>query len=83
MSGQHKIISYRNNKNFDNVKLSNDLMVAEWHDVNLGICDISIAISSFVSEFTSIIDKHISLLQKRVNRIKQPGWITPELLKII
>ena len=82
MSGQHKLISYRNYKNFDNVKLSNDLMVAKWHDVNLGICDdISIAISSFVSEFTSIVDKHIPLVQKRVKRIKQPGWITPELLK--
>ena len=82
MSGQRKLISYRNYKNFDNVKLSNDLMVAKWHDVNLGICDdISIAISSFVSEFTSIVDKHIPLVQKRVKRIKQPGWITPELLK--
>ena len=82
MSGQHKLISYRNYKNFDNVKLSNDLMVAKWHDVNLGICgDISIAISSFVSEFTSIVDKHIPRVQKRVKRIKQPGWITPELLK--
>ena len=82
MSGQHKLISYRNYKNFDNVKLSNDLMVAKWHDVNLGICDdISIAISSFVSESTSIVDKHIPLVQKRVKRIKQPGWITPELLK--
>ena len=82
MSGQHKLISYRNYKNFDNVKLSNDLMVAKWHDVNLGICDdISIAISSFVSEFISIVDKHIPLVQKRVKRIKQPGWITPELLK--
>ena len=57
-------------------------MVAKWHDINLGICDdISIAISSFVSEFTSIIDKHIPLVQKRVKRIKQPGWISPELLK--
>ena len=83
LSGQHKLISYRNYKNFDNVKLSNDLMVAKWHDVNLGICDdISIAISSFVSEFTSIVDKHIPLVQKRVKRIKQPGWITPELLKL-
>ena len=82
MSGQHKLISYRNYKNFDNVKLCNDLMVDKWHDVNLSICDdISIAISFFVSEFTTIIDKHIPLVQKRVKWIKQPGWITLELLK--
>ena len=64
------------------MKLSNVFTVAKSHDVNLTICDdISIAIFSFVSEFTSIINKHIPLVQKRVKRIKQPGWITPEWLK--
>ena len=47
MSGQHKLVNYMNYKSFNNVKPSNDLMVAKWHDGNLSICDaICIAISS-------------------------------------
>ena len=78
MSGQHKLISYRNYKNFDNVKLSNYLMVAKRYEVNLGICDdISIAISSFVSEFTSIIDKHILLVQRELKGLNNPAGLHP------
>ena len=72
-------IKYRNFQKCNHEALREDFENAVWPDCNN--LDVNEAVESFTSTFTSIIDKHFPLTTKRVKRIKQPGWMNPEIMK--
>ena len=77
----HHTIKYRNFRQLNPEQLNQDLYNAPWTSYRSD--SVNEALQSFMETFTTIINKHIPLVTKRVKRIKQPGWLTEDILEAI
>ena len=78
----HNTIRYRSFKNFDVSKFNEDLNSVPW-DVVKVFDTVDDALDTWYSLFSDIIDKHVPLKQHRVKNVKQPDWLTPEIIDSI
>ena len=79
---RHHTIKYRSFKNFDISKFNEDLNSVPW-DVIKVFDTVDDALDSWYSLFTDVIDKHVPLKQHRVKKVKQPDWLTSEIIDSI
>ena len=78
----HHTIKYRSFKNFDISKFNEDLRSVPW-DVIKVFDTVDDALDTWYSLFSDVIDKHVPLKQHRVKKIKQPEWLTSEIIDSI
>lgn len=75
---QHKHITYRSFKNFNESLFRSDL-----NDSNLKLVetftDPNVALNMFYDTLKTVLDKHAPLKEKRIKREYQPKWITDEI----
>ena len=67
----HKSITYRSFKHFNDDMFLNDLMSANWTDIE-AIHDVDSMIDAWYSMFIQIVDKHAPIKTQRVKRNVQP-----------
>ena len=78
----HHTIKYRSFKNFEISKFNEDLESVPW-DVIKVFDTVDDALDTWYSLFTEVVDKHVPLKQHRVKKVKQPDWLTPEIIDSI
>ena len=78
----HNIITYRSFKHFNDDIFLNDLMTANWTDIET-MNDVDSIMETWYSMFTQIVDKHAPVKTQRVKRNIQPDWLTSEILDIM
>ncbi len=80
--GQHNSIRYRSYKNLDTKNLIEDLEMIPWSILDL-FDDVDDALYMFVSLLEDVLNEHIPWREKCVKRLKQPDWMTEDILKAI
>ena len=78
---QHKMITTRQMKNFDEELFLGDLASVDWRSIVSDSGSLDDAVSRWSDTLSQIIDKHAPLREKRVSERFCP-WITPDLKKI-
>ena len=78
---QHKMITTRQMKNFDEELFLGDLASVDWQAIVSDSGSLDDAVGQWSDTLSQIIDKHAPLREKRVSERFCP-WITPELKKI-
>ncbi|MCG7869794.1 MAG: hypothetical protein JAY74_25915 [Candidatus Thiodiazotropha taylori] len=75
----HHTISYRSFKHFDVNAFRNELIQVPWETVEY-FDDVNEMIQVWNSLFLEVLNKHAPVVQHRVKRLRQPDWISPEIL---
>ena len=78
---QHKMITTRQMKNFDEELFLGDLASVDWQAIVSDSGSLDDAVGQWSDTLSQIINKHAPLREKRVSERFCP-WITPELKKI-
>ncbi len=74
---QHKHISTRQMKNFDQNKFVNDLLEVDWKGIVQNTDDIDVVVNNWTSIFSLILEKHAPIRERRVSEKFCP-WLTDE-----
>ncbi|KAL4238884.1 hypothetical protein ACF0H5_003591 [Mactra antiquata] len=74
----HKMISYRNVKNFNEELFLQDLQYQPWSTIDI-YDDPNDALDYFVQLFTKTLDNHAPIKSKRVKYSNQPEWYTSDI----
>ena len=75
---QHKYISTRQMKNFDQTKFVNDLLEVDWNGIVQNTDDIDVVINNWTSIFSLILERHAPIRERRVSEKFCP-WLTSDL----
>lgn len=79
----HKTITYRSFKNFDEVLFQKHIACTNSFFEMETITDPNIALNTFCNLICGILNKHAPIKEKRIKRDQQPGWFTQELQSLI
>ena len=74
---QHKLISTRQMKNFDQTRFVNDLLEVDWEGIVQNTDDIDVVINNWTSIFSLILEKHAPIRERRVSENFCP-WLTSD-----
>ena len=77
----HQTITYRNFKKLHPPSLFRDLSNISWQVYEKDV--VNEALKNFMLDLTLIVDKHIPLVSKRVQRCYQQNWMSHSILKSI
>lgn len=75
----HRSINYRPFSTLDQQQFLDDLSQCPWDSVN-DQEDVDQSLETWYNLLQSVVDKHLPLKSKRVKRIKQPEWMTDEII---
>ena len=75
---QHKYITTRQLKHFDEAEFINDLLLVDWKAIALNGDDINIIVEQWPNMFSLILEKHAPVRNRRVSENFCP-WLTKEL----
>ena len=64
--------------NFDVNTFMSDMFNMPWHDVNRLSCPNEV-LSYWSTMYRGILDKHMSIIEKKVRHLIQPHWINGEI----
>ena len=74
---QHKNISTRQMKNFDQTEFVNDLLGVDWSGIVRNTDDINVVVNSWTGMFSLILEKHAPTRNRRVSEKFCP-WVTKD-----
>ena len=75
---QHKNITTRQLKNFDQADFINDLLQVDWKGIVSNGDDINLIVEQWTTMFSLILEKHAPLRNRRVSEKFSP-WLTKDL----
>ena len=73
-------INYRSFKDFDPTRFVDDLTRVPWHELSVLDTDPDAALETFELLFNEVVNDHAPLQEKRVKLLRQPPWMTPQIL---
>ena len=73
-------MKYRSFKNFDQDMFLEDLNRCTWDSIK-DINDVDHNVEMWYNLIIGVVDKHLPFKTKRVKRIKQPDWMTTDILE--
>ena len=79
----HKTITYRKHKHLNVVEFLRDLKNAPWHGIDFRSSSPDQSLETFLKIATTVIDKHLPLVTKRIRRQMQPEWMNLDILEAI
>ena len=75
----HKFISYRDIKHLNITDFMGDMYNAPWSSIN-ALSSPEEALGLWLDMFNTILNNHMPLIHKRVQKYHQPKWISPEII---
>ena len=74
---QHKNISTRQIKNFDQAEFVSDLLGVDWRGILQNTNDVNVVVSKWTNMFSLILEKHAPVRNRRVSDKLCP-WLTSD-----
>ena len=78
---QHKNITTRQLKHFDQTEFINDLLLVDWKGIVSNGDDINLIVEQWTKMFSLILDKHAPVRNRRVSNKFSP-WLTKDLKQL-